>query len=172
MKYMESGSFQGHPLMRLTLGLTVLFLLAFWVTNFALYFSKMDLRPASVVSYYNGSEEEFRPPRTFGSMVEVTHAHLAMMALVLLLLTHLVIFAPLGKGAKQALIIGAFAAGLLDEAGGWLARFVSPTLAPLKVAGFVLLQAILAFLMASLAGSLLRQRANGRISMDDEGELK
>lgn len=172
MKYMESGSFQGHPLMRLTLGLTVLFLLAFWVTNFALYFSKMDLRPASVVSYYNGSEEEFRPPRTFGSMVEVTHSHLAMMALVLLLLTHLVIFAPLGKGAKQALIIGAFAAGLLDEAGGWLARFVSPALAPLKVAGFVLLQAILAFLMASLAGSLLRRRENGRISMDDEGERK
>lgn len=162
MKYLESGSFQGHPLMRLTLGLTVAFLLAFWVTNFALYFSKMDLRPASVVSYYNGSEEEFRPARTFGSMVEVTHAHLGMMALVLLLLTHLAIFAPLGKGAKQALIIGAFAAGLLDEAGGWLVRFVSPNLALIKVAGFVSLQALLAFLMGSLAWSLLQpgRRAN------------
>jgi thiamine biosynthesis lipoprotein len=164
MKYMESGSFQGHPLMRLTLGLTLFFLLAFWVTNFALYFSKMDLRPASVVSYYNGSEEEFRPARTFGSMVEVTHAHLAMMAVVLLLLTHLVIFAPLRKGAKQALIIGTFLAALLDEAGGWLVRFVGPDLATVKIAGFVSLQGLLAFLMGSLAWSLIwpaPRRANG-----------
>ena len=87
MKYMEGGGFQNHPLMRLTIGLTLVLLMAFWVTNLGLYFSKMGFDPASVVAYYNGSEEEFRPARTLGSMLEVTHAHLLMKALVMLLLT-------------------------------------------------------------------------------------
>lgn len=165
MKYMESGGFQSQPLMRLTLSLTLVFLLAFWASSLALYFAKMDLRPSSVVAYYNGSEEAFLPPRSFASMLEVSHAHLAMMALVLLLLTHLVIFSPFGKGAKQAFILGAFGAGLLDEAGGWLVRFVSPSFAPLKVLGFVSLQTLLAFLMIALAWGLWGSssvRTNGR----------
>ena len=75
---MEKGRFQDHPLMRLTLALTLGLLLLFWVTNFALYFSRMSLRPASVVAYYNGSEEEFRPPRSAQSMLETTHMHLSL----------------------------------------------------------------------------------------------
>ena len=33
-------------------------------------------------------------PRTYQSMIEITHMHLPMMAMVVLLLTHLPIFAP------------------------------------------------------------------------------
>ncbi len=174
MKYMQSGGFQSHPLMRLTLGLTLVFLVGFTVTNFALYFAKMDLTASSVVSYYNGSEENFRPARTYQSMLEVTHGHLAMMAVVLLMLTHLVIFTPFSKPAKISIISMAFLSGLLDEASGWLVRFVNPDFAWLKVISFVGLQASLMFLLCSLGlylwRSWLKSRALQRLVEVEEIE--
>ena len=83
MRYLQDGSHQSQPLMRLSLALTLALLLGFWATNFAMYFSRMGLAPASVVAYYNGSDAEFRPPRSAASMLETAHAHLPMMALVM-----------------------------------------------------------------------------------------
>jgi hypothetical protein len=157
MKYMVQGGFHRHPLMRLTLGLTLLLLLGFWATNAALYLDKMDLRPASVVRYYLGSEEDFTPPRSYGSMLEVTHGHLAMMAMVLLFLTHLVIFVPAPRGAKIGFIVLTFLSALGGEAASWLVRFVSPAFAPLKVGCFVALQSCLALLILALGAFLLRE---------------
>ena len=151
MRYMQTGGFQNNPYMRLTLGLTLVLLLAFTGTNLLLYFAKMDLSPASVVSYYNGNEEEFHPARTYQSMLEVTHGHLAMMALVMLLLTHLVLFAPFQRSQKIVLIVTAFASALLSEASGWLVRFVDTDFAWLKVASFLTLQGSLLFLLGTLA---------------------
>jgi len=156
MKYMASGGYEQQPLMRLTLGLTLVFLVLFVGSGFTLYFSKMSLDPSSVVDYYNGSEADFRPARSFGSMMEVTHAHLAMMALVLLMLTHLFIFAPFSRRAKVISISMAFLFGLLDESGGWLVRFVDPLFAPLKVIGFVGLQGTLLFLLGTLGVFIVR----------------
>lgn len=153
---MQEGGFQNHPLMRLTLALTLGLLLAFWATNMGMYFSRMSLRPASVVAYYNGSEEDFRPPRSAESMLETTHMHLPMMGLVLLLLTHLAIFVPMPRGAKAAFIATTFVSAALEEGSGWLVRFVSPAFAPLKVIGFVGLQTAMAFLMGALAVFLVR----------------
>lgn len=155
MRYMQEGGFQNNPLMRLTLALTLGLLVLFWITNVAMYFSRMDLRPGSVVAYYNGSEEDFRPPRSAASMLETTHMHLPMMGMVLLFLTHLLIFAPLSRGAKVAVIATAFVGALLEEGAGWLVRFVSPGFAPLKVAGFLALQGALLVLIGSLATFLL-----------------
>lgn len=156
MKFMAEGGFQGHPLMRLTLGLTLALLVAFWASNLGMYFSRMDLTPASVVSYYNGSEEEFRPPRSTASMMETTHMHLPMMAMVLLVLTHLLIFVPMARGPKVAFIVAAFVSAVFEEGAGWLVRFVSPGFAPLKVAGFLGLQALMAWLIGVLALFLYR----------------
>lgn len=162
MRYLQNGGFQNNPFMRLTLGLTLLFMVGFVVTNFALYFAKMDLTPSSVVSYYNGSEEEFRPARTYQSMLEVAHMHLPMMAMVILLLTHLVIFAPFSRGGKIAFITTAFMSGLFNEGAGWLVRFVDPAFAWLKVASFVTLQMSLIFLLVSLALYLARAWTKNR----------
>ncbi len=151
MRYMVDGTVRANPLMRLTLGLTLGLLVLFWATNFAMYFSRMGLRPASVVAYYNGSEEDFRPPRSTESMMETTHMHLPMMGMVLLVLTHLVIFVPVPRGGKVAFILSAFTFALLEEGAGWLVRLVSPSFAVLKVAGFLGLQAVLAALLAALA---------------------
>ena len=158
MKYLQNGGYQSHPLMRLTLSLALLLLAGFVATNFLLYFAKMGVTPGSVADYYRGSEEDFRPPRTFQSMLEVTHFHLPMMALVLLLLTHLAIFAPLPAAGKKALIIVAFSSGLLSEGSSWLVRFAGSGFAWLKIVSFLALQASLIFLVVTLALFLLRPR--------------
>jgi hypothetical protein len=171
MKYLQNGGYQNNPFMRLTLSLALVFLAGFVVTNFFLYFDHMGLTPESVVRYYNGSEEEFRPPRSAQSMLEVTHMHLPMMALVLLLLTHLVIFAPFSRSGKIALIVIPFLSGLFSEASSWLVRFVHPDFAWLKVASFLLLQGSLIVLIGSLAAFLFRSGRNGYGS-GDHGEDK
>lgn len=156
---MQTGGFQSHRLMQLTLLFTLIFLTGFWITNFGLYFAKMSITPKSVMDYYLGSEELYRMPRTYQSMLEVTHSHLPMMALVVLLLTHLLIFAPYTTKTKVSFIISAFTFALLNEASGWLVRFVHPGFAWLKLFAFFLFQAILGFLIFALARFLL---TNGR----------
>lgn len=156
MKYLQNGGFQNQPLMRLTLLFALLLLLGFWISNFALYFAEMNLSPESVTRFYLGSEADYRLPRTYQTMLEVTHMHLPMMAVVLLLLTHLLIFVPLVTRVKAGLIATTFLAALGFEAAGWLVRFVHPAFAWLKVTGFLALQTAIAFLLAALALYLLR----------------
>lgn len=157
---MQNGGFQSQALMRLTLLFTLLLLTGFWTTNFALYFAKMDLTPQSVEDYYLGSEAQFKMPRTYQSMLEVTHSHLPMMAFVILLLTHLLIFAPYSFKAKVGFIVSGFLFSLLNESAGWLVRFVSPNFAPLKVAGFLGFQGILGFLISALTMFLIKSRGS------------
>lgn len=145
--------------MRLTLSLSLLFITGFIVTNFLLYFNKMDLTPQSVITYYNGSEKEFVPARTYQSMLEVTHGHLPMMALVLLLLTHLAIFAPFSQRGKVLFVIIAFLSALLNEGSSWLVRFVDPAFAYMKIAAFITMQGSLIFLTVTLWVFLARWKS-------------
>ena len=156
MKYLQGGGFQNNPAMRLTLGLAIALLALFWVSNAALYFMHMSLDPASVVAWYRGDEARFMAPRSAESLLEVTHMHLPMFALVLLLLTHLVIFAPMARAQKTATIVAAFGSALLMEAASWLTRFVHPGFAWLKVGAFVVFQLVLAGLLVGLGVFLAR----------------
>jgi hypothetical protein len=167
MKYMEQGGFQGNPLTRLTLWGTFVFLASLWVSNFGMYFSRMGLAPSTVVAYYRGSEETFQPGRTFGSMVEASHGHFAMMAMVLLVLTHLFVFVPGPRRRKAAFVVGTFSAAFLSEAAGWLVRFVHPAFAPLKPAAFLASQGFLGVMIALLAAFLVR--AGRRTDLPAEG---
>ena len=167
MKYLQSGGFQNQPLMRLTLSLALLLLGGFWVTNLGLWFAHMTLDPASVAAYYRGNEAEFLPPRSPQSMLEVTHMHLPMFALVLLLLTHLLIFAPMRFGTKVAFIVAAFGSALLSEAAGWMTRFWHPGFATLKVAMFVVFQGMLLYLILGLGWFLASAEAMRRHKRHD-----
>jgi len=165
---MQTGGFQHNPFMRLTLLWTLLFAGGLWCTNAFMYFSRMGLTPTSVQAYYLGSEEEYSAPRSKESMLEVTHAHLPIMGVVILMLTHLMIFAPYSDGFKKAFIAASFGSALLGEASSWLVRFVSPHFAWLKIAAFITFQACLAFLIAGLARFLLVRPS--RRPLDDEEE--
>jgi hypothetical protein len=85
-----------------------------------------------------------------------------MFALVLLLLTHLLLFAPLRFGAKVGFIIAAFGSALLSEAAGWMTRFWHPGFAYLKVACFLIFQGMLAWLIAALSWFLMTAEARRR----------
>lgn len=168
MKYMNNGGFNKHPMMQTTLLLTMVFLLGFVIVNFLIFFSKMDLTPASVASYYLGNEEEFRPARSYQSMIEVTHTHLPMMAVVLLLLTHLVIFTPFSKGGKYLFIFGSFFSALVNEGSNYLIRFVDPSFSWLKIFAFLTLQGNLIFLVSVLVIFIIRSRLERQSELEDD----
>jgi hypothetical protein len=71
-------------------------------------------------------------------------------------LTHLVLFIPIRSAWKAVFVVLPFLFAALDEGAGWLVRFADPGFAPLKVAGFLLLQASLAALVALAIWSVLR----------------
>jgi hypothetical protein len=118
-----------------------------WVTNALLYFTKMTLAPSSVVAYYLGDPEKFTSPRTYQGLLEVSHFHLFAFGMLLLVMTHLMLFVPLSGRAKAWLISVPFFAGVLDEGASWLVRYGGEAFAIVKVAGFLLLQASLAVLV-------------------------
>jgi hypothetical protein len=142
--------------------LFLVYVLLFWITNWVLYFQKMTLNPASVVEYYRGdpAAEFGRGPRPLGAMAEVAHFHLFAMGLLVMTLTHLLLFLPIAIRTKAMLVIVAFASALLDESAGWLVRFVHPAFAWMKVGGFLLLQAALFGLTLALFVGVLRPGRN------------
>jgi len=163
MKYLQNGGFHQHPMMRTTLLFTMVLLSGFIAVNFLLFFSKMGLHPDSIASYYRGNEEEFLPARTYQSMIEVSHSHLPVMAIVLLMLTHLFIFIPMSKGIKYILISVTFGSALLNEASNYLIRFVDPLFAYLKIGAFLAFQSSMVALVIMLSVFLVRtqQQENG-----------
>lgn len=161
MKYMQHGGFQYKAPMRLTLALSLAFLAGLWLTGFGMYFQRMGLTAESVRSYYLGAEDGFSNPRSYASMLETAHAHFGMMALVLLLLTHLILFAPFSDRAKKLLVWAAFGTAFVEQASGWLVRFVHPGFAPLKVLSFLAFQAVLGWLLVALARFLAAAAAEG-----------
>lgn len=156
MRFVITGEWNRNRLLQTIVVLYSLYVAAHWLTNALLYFRKMSLSYASVVSYYLGSEERFLSPRSYEGMLEVSHFHLFAMGMLLLVLTHLMLFVPLRDSTKAWLIVLPFASGFLDEGAGWLVRFAHPGFAYLKIAGFLMLQASLGALVALSLWSVLR----------------
>ena len=148
MRFVITGNWDRNRLLQTIIVLYCLYVALLWVTSALLYFEKMGLDYASVVSYYLGDEERFLSPRSYQGLLEVSHFHLFAMGMLLLVLTHLVLFVPLRAVTKAWLVAVPFAAALLDEASGWAVRFVDPVFAYAKIAGFLLLQTSLAALVA------------------------
>ena len=147
MRFVITGEWSRNRLLQTIVVCYSVYVALLWVTNALLYFHKMNLYPSSVVRYYLGSPEEFLNPRSYQGLLEVSHFHLFAMGMLLLVLTHLMLFVPLRNGWKALLIAVPFAAALVDEGAGWLVRYGGAAFAPLKVAGFLLLQGSLAALV-------------------------
>jgi hypothetical protein len=167
VRFVITGEWRRNRLLQTIILLYCVYVALLWVTNALLYFEKMSLAPSSVVAYYLGSEELFTEPRSFQSLLEVSHFHLFAMGMLLLVLTHLVLFVPVSNRLKAWLVTAPFLAALLDEGGGWLVRFVSPSLAIVKVVGFVALQTSLAALIAVSLAAVFR--GSGRSYRSGEG---
>ena len=156
MRFVITGEWSRNRLLQTIVLLYCVYVAALWLTNALLYFDKMDLTPDSVVSYYLGNEEEYRSPRSYQGLLEVSHFHLFAMGMLLLVLTHLILFVPLSSRLQAWLIVVPFVSALLDEGASWLVRFASPLFAYLKIAGFLLLQTSLALLVIASLWSVFR----------------
>jgi hypothetical protein len=171
VRFVVTGEWSRNRLLQTIVVLYVIYVVGLWLTNLGLYFTKMNLSYASVVSYYLGSEERYLEPRSFQGLLEVSHFHLFAMGMLLLVLTHLMLFVPVRNGIKAALIVIPFLAGLLDEGAGWGVRFVHPGFAYAKITGFLLLQTSLAVLTGvSLWAVFSATSANYTGFEDEDGD--
>jgi len=164
MRFFVTGE-QNRQLLLNTLILMFLgYIVLLWISNALLYFHKMDLTAASVVNYYLGSEEEFTHPKSYQSMLEVSHFHFFAMGMLILTLTHLMIMTTMPVSVKVWLSTVVYIAAIADEIGGWLVRFVHPSFAYFKIGAFVLLELSLAALVIAVLVSLykMRQQMAGR----------
>jgi len=155
VRFVITGEWTRNRLLQVIVVLYALYVIGLWLTNALLYFSKMSLTASSVIDYYLGSEEHFLSPRSYQGLLEVSHFHLFAMGMLLLVLTHLMLFVPLRNRTKAWLIVVPFLSAILDESAGWLVRFASPSFAYLKIAGFLMLETSLAVLVAISLWSVL-----------------
>jgi hypothetical protein len=155
MRFSVTGEHQRNPLLKAIILLFLGYIALLWLTNALMYFHKMGLTPVSVVHYYLGSEEEFTQPISYQSLLEVAHFHLFSMGILVLILTHLMLFVPLAVRLKIWLIALTFFAAVANEAGGWLVRFVHPGFAYFKIGAFLLLETTLAALLILVSAALI-----------------
>jgi hypothetical protein len=170
LRFVVTGEWDRNRLLQVIVVLYCLFVAMLWITNWMLYFDSMDLTTASVVDHYLGNEEEFRAPRTYRGMVELAHFHLFAMGMLMMVLTHLALFVPVGIRLKVALIVVPFVSAFLSEGAGWLVRFGGAGFAWTKIAGILLLQGSLAALVVIAVWSVFAgsQGENYEASANEE----
>jgi hypothetical protein len=171
VRFTVTPDWKDNQLLRLVLVWFLVFVALLWLTNALLYFSKMSLTPSSVVGYYLGDEAQFTQPRSYQGLLELTHFHLFAMGILILTMTHLLLFVPMPNGRKALIVSIAFAAALADEAAGWLVRFVAPAFAYLKIAAFLSLEAVLALLIGAVVWAIVTAQPNDyRSSAPDDDD--
>lgn len=146
MRFFVSQDIRKNTLLRLIIVFTIVFFVFLWLTNLLLYL-QVGFSYDSIVEYYRGSEESFRPAKSYMGLLEEAHFHFFSMAVILVTLNHLILFTGIGGIWKLILIVSSFMSALGDIAGGWLIRYLSPEFAYLKLASFAVLQVSMVALM-------------------------
>jgi hypothetical protein len=155
MRFVVTGEWTRNRLLKVIVWCFLAYTLILWVTNAGLYFTKMSLTPSSVIEYYRGNEEKFLQPRSLQGLLETLHFHAFAMGILLLTLTHLVLFVPISMRTKAIGIAIAFSSGILGELSGWGVRFLHPAFAYVKIACFLLLEGSILWLMLAVGRALL-----------------
>lgn len=98
------------------------------LTQVVFEFGRIGFTPQSVARYYRGGDTGtvMTFPKTFGQLLEVSHAHAFVMAVVFLILAHLFVSTSASPSFKVILLVVAFAGLLGDLIGPWLVRYVAP----------------------------------------------
>ena len=154
MRFVVTGEWTRNRLLKVIVWCFLVYTLVLWGTNAGLYFSKMGLTPGSVIEYYRGNEEKFLQPRSLQGLLETLHFHAFAMGILLVTLTHLVLFVPISMRTKAIGIATAFTSGMLGELSGWGVRFVHPGFAYLKILCFLLLEGSILWLVIAVGRAL------------------
>jgi len=146
LRYFISDEINKNDLLKIIIGFTLIFFVFLWLTNLLLYL-QIGFSYESVVEYYLGSEQSFRPPKSYIGLLQESHFHFFSMAIILVTLNHLILFAPIKNLYKLILVLSSFLSALGDISGGWLIRYISPQFAYLKIVSVIILQVSLALLI-------------------------
>jgi thiamine biosynthesis lipoprotein ApbE len=168
MRYLITGEWNRHRVMRLIMVFFSFYVAGFWLTSALLYFLHMDLTPLSVIRYYRGDDALFMPPQSYQSLLELTHVHLFAMGVLLVTLTHLLLFVPGSDRRKAALAAAVLASGFIESTSGWLVRYVHPLFSLVKIGSFLTLQLSTALVLVFIIKAL---RAKNKLSYQDEAVL-
>ena len=155
MRFVVTGEWTRNRLLKVIVWCFLAYTVILWCTNAGLYFAKMSLTPSSVIEYYRGNEDKFLQPRSLQGLLETLHFHAFAMGILLMTLTHLVLFVPISMRTKAIGIATAFSSGILGELSGWGVRFVHPDFAYLKILFFLLLQGSILWLVVAVGRALL-----------------
>ncbi len=158
MRYFVSGEQQRKLLLNALVLMFLAYMFLQWISNGMMYFHRMDLTVESVVTYYNGNEEQFIPAKSYDGMLEVLHFHLFSMGMLAVTLTHLMLMTDFSTRLKIWLSSLIFFSAIAEELGGWLVRFAHPDFAYFKIAMFITLECSLFVLIAAVTQSLLSAR--------------
>lgn len=158
MRFFVTGEQRRQTLLNTIVLLFLGYMVLLWISNGLMYFHKMGLSADSVIEYYLGSEEKFTQPRSYQSLLEVSHFHLFSMGMLAVTLTHLLLFANLSITLKVWLSGLTFFSAIADEAAGWLVRFAHPAFAYFKIGAFLTLESSLAVMIVFVGASLIAQR--------------
>lgn len=160
MRYFVSGEQQRKLLLNALVLMFLAYMLLQCVSNALMYFHSMDLTFDSVVTYYNGNEEQFIPAKSYDGMLEVLHFHLFSMGMLAVTLTHLMLMTEFSVRLKIWLSSLTYFSAIAEEFAGWLVRFVHPQFAYFKIATFITLELSLFLLIVTVSWSLIKARIN------------
>jgi hypothetical protein len=158
MRFFVTGEQNRQLLINSLILMFLVYVALLWVSNGLMYFHKMNLTADSVLAYYLGSEQDFTQPKSYQSLLEVTHFHLFAMGMLVLTLTHLMLMTHLPTVLKIWISAIVYASAIADEIAGWLVRYVHPHFAYFKIGAFLMLEISLAALIIVVIISLVQAR--------------
>jgi len=158
MRFFVTGEQNRQILINTLILMFLAYVVLLCASNALMYFHKMSLTAESVTAYYLGSEQEFTQPKSYQSLLEVTHFHLFSMGMLVLTLTHLMLMTDLPTLVKVWLSVVVYGSALADEAAGWLVRYVHPLFAYFKIGAFLTLETSLTVLTVVVIVSLVQAR--------------
>jgi hypothetical protein len=100
---------------------------------------RIGFRPAAIARYYRGDDTGvvMAFPKTFGQLLEVTHAHAFVMAVFFLILAHLFAGTAVPVCSKAAILGVTFGGILGDLVGPWLTRYAAGGFAWVVLAAWI-----------------------------------
>ncbi|PPC90960.1 MAG: hypothetical protein CTY34_05795 [Methylobacter sp.] len=158
MRFFVTGEQHRKSLMNALVLMFMGYVVMLWLVNGLMYFHRMGLTPDSVIAYYLGSEQAFTQPKSYESILEVTHFHLFSMGMLVLTLTHLMLMTEFSTRLKIWLSGIIYLSAIGDEVASWLVRFVHPAFAYFKIAAFLALEISLLVLLIVVIASLFHAR--------------
>ena len=156
MRFFISSELKRNDLLKIIIAFTTLFFLFLWITNILLY-SQIGFNYEGIVNFYLGNEETFRQPKSYIGLLEEAHFHFFSMAILLVTLTHLILFASISTGLKLTLILTSFTSSFLEIISSWLIRYISPSFAYVKLGSFIIMQVSLLLMMGIVLIYLFRK---------------